>query len=139
MQMLLKGVSQLLLAQVGIYLCGGDIFVSEQLLHLSYAGPSLQQMRSEGVSEGVGADAFVYIGTGGSLLDDGENHHSRELFSPIVQKESLLLAVTVACFEVELYAVACYAAYGYEALLVSLARNTNIPLTEEEVADAQVA
>ena len=89
--MLLQRLAQMAVIEVGVNLGREDIFVAEQLLHLSNVSASLQQMCGEGVAEGVWADFLIYACTLRSLLYDGENHHARELLAAIVEEQNLLL------------------------------------------------
>ena len=90
--MLLQCLTQMLCVEVGIYLCCEDTLVTEQLLYLTDACATLQQMRCKGVTEGVGANLLCYACTQARLLDDGEDHHTRKFSSAIIQKECILLA-----------------------------------------------
>ena len=94
--MLLQRLAQMVGVEVGIDLGGDDILVAQQLLHLTDAGTALQQMRGEGVAEGVGADLLVDRGALGGLLDDGEDHNAREALATIVQEENLVAVAAAA-------------------------------------------
>ena len=62
-QMLLQCLTQMLCVEVGVYLGGEDTLVAEQLLYLTDACATLQQMRRKGVTEGVGANLLCYACT----------------------------------------------------------------------------
>ena len=130
--MLFQRLAQMAIVEVGVNLGCEDILVAEQLLHLSYVGTALKQMRSKGVAEGVWADFLINAGTLRRLLYDCENHHARELLAAIVEEQDLLLLlILLAHIHIELYAAARYAAHGHKALLVTLADYANITLGEE--------
>ena len=132
--MLFQRLAQMAIVEVGVNLGCEDIFVAEQLLHLSYVGTALQQMRSKGVSEGVGADFFVYASTLRRLLYDGENHHARELLAAIVEEQNLLLLLLfLTHVHIELYAATRYATHRHKALLITLANYADITLGEEYI------
>ena len=138
--MLLQSLSQVRIVEVGINLGCENILVTQQLLHLTDICTPLQQMRSEGVAEGVGADLLINAGTQGSLLDDGENHHARELLATIIQEDKLILAAAlVARLQIELYAITRHTTHRHKALLVAFANHTNISFAKKQITQTQVA
>ena len=58
---------------VGVYLRGGDISVTEHLLDASQVGPAGEQLRGEAVAERVGADAPRHGCPADVLADDAED------------------------------------------------------------------
>ena len=66
---------------MGVDFGSGDGFVSEHILHLRNARTSGQQMSSKTVTQGVGAHFAPDTRINSRLLDDIEEHHSRQWFS----------------------------------------------------------
>ena len=113
--------------------------MTQKLLHLADIGSARQQMGGEGVAEGVRAYLLVDACTQGRLLYDGEYHPAREARASVIQEKRILAAVCLALLLVELDAVAGKTTHGHKTLLVALADDADVALTEEEVAQLQVA
>ena len=67
-----------------IYLGGGYVAVSEQLMNLPYACSAGQQMRRETVAERVRTDCLVDSDGLSGTADYGEDHHAGKLFAAVV-------------------------------------------------------
>ena len=130
--------------EVCIYLCGGDIFVSEHILYLSDTRATGKQMGGKGVAEGVGTDALSDTGILCGLADNIEHHNAGELCAAVTQKE-VLLATALGCSTLLLFAVVkvahnkllSHATDRNKALLTALTQNSYVALAEEEVVQLE--
>src|SRR5687768_7470903 len=136
-------LSQILAIDVGIDLRRGNIRVSEHFLHRPEVRSPLQEMRCEGMTEGMGVHALGDAAALDILLQDLPRPHAGERLAPRVQKERL--AATTAGGRKEPWSqLACIygesgdgaAADWHQPLLASLSKDANQALFEHDVARA---
>ena len=72
---------------------GGDAFVAEHLLHGTEVGTTFDEVRSEGVTEGVRTHCFLDARVFHPLLDEHEDHLASEVRTSSVQKDVILFAL----------------------------------------------
>ena len=63
---------------MGVYLGGAYVFVAEHTLYDAQVGTALEQVGSEGVAQGVGADGLLDACLLGQFGDDVEEGDTRE-------------------------------------------------------------
>ena len=116
-----------------VYLGCRYALVSEHLLNLSNAGTSRQQMRSEGVAEGVRTHLLLYARAFYSLTDYGKYHDAGKFSASIVQEEDIFVAMVSLTTVVKVYhySLTSRSIYRHKALLVAFAYDTDVPLAEE--------
>ena len=85
-------LAQRLAVDVRINLGGSDFLVPQHRLDGAEVGPALEEVRREGVAEGVRADGLVDTRERGLLLDDGENHDAGESRAATVEEKVVLVA-----------------------------------------------
>ena len=73
-----------------------DGLVAEHQLDGAEVGPALEEVRREGVAEGMRADGLVDTRERGLLLDDGENHDAGEGRTATVEEKVVLVAGLMA-------------------------------------------
>ena len=79
-------VAEVLVAEVGVYLGGGEAFVSQHFLHSTEVGTVLHQFGSETVTEAVGRDIFVQASLIDSLFDKLEDSNAREMVTAKIEE-----------------------------------------------------
>lgn len=84
--------AQRLAVDVRVNLGGSDFLVPQHLLDGAEVGPALEEVRREGVAEGMRADGLVDTRERGLLLDDGENHDAGEGRTATVEEKVVLVA-----------------------------------------------
>ena len=67
---------------MSVTLGGGEVGVTQQLLDRSQVGASVEQVRGEGVTEGVGMG-----GRGGATVEDAAHVTGCEAVAPVVDEE----------------------------------------------------
>lgn len=127
---------------VGIYLRRRYVFVSEHLLDGSQIGSALQQRCGERVSERVGRHGLRDAGVARRVLYHYQYHGAREVCSSAVEEHVFVFAGfdvhEVAVVEPQLQFVQGVGRYGHEALLVALARDAQVAVCGENVAELKV-
>ena len=74
---------------MGVYLCGTDMFVSKHALYGSQVGSSLEQRGGKRVAEGMGTDGFVDAILLGEFFHDKENHLACEACASAVEEDGV--------------------------------------------------
>ena len=122
-------LAQRLAVDVRINLGGSDFLVPQHRLDGAEVGPALEEVRREGVAEGVRADGLVDTRERGLLLDDGEDHDAGEGRAATVEEKVVLEAGLggdgLAVGQVEADFVEGGLGDGDEALLAALAPDTD--------------
>ena len=122
-------LAQRLAVDVRINLGGSDFLVPQHRLDGAEVGPALEEVRREGVAEGVRADGLVDTRERGLLLDDGEDHDAGEGRAATVEEKVVLEAGLggdgLAVEQVEADFVEGGLGDGDEALLAALAPDTD--------------
>lgn len=88
----LDGVAQELLAEVGVDLGGGDFLVAQHLLHGAQVGAVLHQLGGEAVTERVGRDVLTDARRLYRLLKEHEDVVAAEVCTVAVEEDVLVLA-----------------------------------------------
>ena len=84
--------AQRLAVDVRVDLGCRDFLVPQHRLDGAEVGPALEEVRREGVAEGMRADGLVDARERGLLLDDGENHDAGEGRAATVEEKVVLVA-----------------------------------------------
>ena len=84
-----NSLTQILNIDVGIYLGGGDILVSEQLLYDTQVGTVLQEVRSKTMPKGMRRDGLLDSGRSCKPTNDGEDHHAGEVSAATVEEGNI--------------------------------------------------
>ena len=139
--MLEHGLPQRLLRDMCVYLGGAYRLVSQQRLYHAQVGPSLEQGGGKRVSQRVGRDGLQQSRLFGLLLQHDEDHGTREVVAPPVQKHVVFLAglylQPLTVHEPVAEFLQCQWRYGHEALLLSFAHHPHILLLRVELREAQ--
>lgn len=83
--------AQAVSVDVGVYLGGAYVLVAQHALDDTQVGPALEQVRSEGVAQGVGADGLLDACLLGQLLDDVKHRDARHLLLEVGTHEEVVL------------------------------------------------
>ena len=70
--------------KMGVNLCCGDGSMAEHFLHSPQVGPALDEMGGKRMAESMRADRLPDSGLFSQVFNDIENHHPRELLSPVI-------------------------------------------------------
>ena len=119
-----------------------DGLVSQHFLHDAQVGPVLDEVRREGVTEGVRGDFLADAGEQRLLLDEVENGHPAQRAAVFVEESDVVegrLGGLGADVEVGAERVGGHLAEGDEALFVAFADHAHEAFSEVDVRDEQAA
>ena len=119
-----------------------DGLVSQHFLHDAQVGPVLDEVRGEGVAEGVRGDFLADAGEQRLFLDEVENGHPAQWAAVFVEEGDVVegrLGGLRADVEVGAERVSGHLAEGDEALFVALADHAHEALLQVDVRDEQAA
>ena len=127
---------------VGVDFRGEDRFVAEHFLDDAQIGAVLDEVRGEGVAEGVRGDFLADAREQRLLFDEIENGHPAQRAAVFVQEGDVVegrFGGRGACVEVVLEGVGCHFPEGDEPLFVAFADDAHKALLEIDVRDLQAA
>ena len=135
-------LAQRLVVEVGVYLRGAYVGVSEEHLDDAEVGPAFEHGRSEGVAEGVRRDRLLDAGGEGLTLDHDEDHDACQMMATAVEEHVILLAGfdlhLLPVLEPQLQLMDGAVGDGHEPLLVALADDADEMLVEVEIRQLEV-
>lgn len=76
---------------MGVNLSGGYAAVTQHFLNGTEVSSTIDQMCSEGMPEGMRADVFSYSRFLNKPLYYREDHHTGELFTPVIEKQIIFM------------------------------------------------
>src|SRR5688572_3728528 len=122
---------------VGVDLRGGDLGMAEHLLHVAEVGPSLHQMRGEGMADGVGEDAAVDARPLRPLLQDPPDADAGQLPALAADEDLLAGGVPASAVDIGAEEVDGPTSHGHDPLLGALAEDAEVARVEVEVGEAE--
>ena len=135
-------VAQAGAVDVDVDLGCGDALVTQHLLDGAQVGTALEQVGGETVAQGVGADDLAHSGQFTQLLDDMENHLTRQHRAAAVQEQDVLAAALgnltgTRLFQIQVDLLNGDGRDGHSALLVTLALDDDIMLVKIELGQLE--
>src|SRR5947209_6029887 len=138
---LLVDRSQILTIDVSVDLRRRDVGVAEHLLHGTEIGTALQQVRREGVAEGVRRNVFLDPRLFNVVAQNLPRPHPREGPATRVENENALPFATLETrpqlAQIDRNGTDSGAPDRYEALLAALAEDANETFLEQDIANGE--
>ena len=135
-------VAQAGAVDVDVDLGRGDALVAQHLLDGTQVGTALEQVGGEAVAQGVRTDDLADTGQLAQLLDDVENHLTREHRSTTVQEQDVLATLLdhlagTGLLQVEADLLDGDRRNRHQSLLVALALDRDIALVDIQLGEPQ--
>lgn len=135
-------VSERLVVEMGIYLCGADAGMSQQCLYDAEVGASAQQCGGKGVAQGVGRYVFGDSCGLGLPFDHDEYHGAREVMAAPVEKHEVFFARLdghlAAVVKPKVQFADCPVGDGHKPFLVAFAQHAYELFGKKEVGKFQM-
>jgi len=128
---------ELIDADLGVFLGGGEGDMAEEFLDGAQVGAAVEKVGGEGMAQGMGRGLLENPGLDELLFEVALDASRRQASAAVVEKQGLVLGRPAAGFQVGADGLAGLAAHRHDALLAPLAHNPHQAVIEIEVDDVE--